>query len=309
MGAAYGMVVCLAYILGLLATGVWWGGAIVLLVGIGCALIIPRRWRAAPRSRIWLIAGVIGLLASAYFQFRVPKPAANDISRLIAADTRSEPAMVVELAGRVESLPRLTRSGKSQFWLAVQQVKSVQGSKPTLDITQPIAGRLYVTTAPEQTGKLHPGQSIWLTGSLYHPQAATNPGTFDFQKYLQQEDCFAGLRAQAIEIPSQPTHWGWWMVQQRIVRSQQQWLTPAESALVSSMVLGSRGVDLPPDLKDQFVRVGLAHALAASGFQTSLILGVVLVLTRQRSERTQFILGTMALAIFVGLTGAQPAVF
>jgi competence protein ComEC len=74
------------------------------------------------------------------------------------------------------------------------------------------------------------------------------------------------------------------------------------------MVLGSRGVDLPYDLKDQFPRAGLAHALAASGFQSSLILGVVLALTRRFSNKVQFVAGTASLLIFVGLTGIQPAV-
>jgi competence protein ComEC len=35
------------------------------------------------------------------------------------------------------------------------------------------------------------------------------------------------------------------------------------------MVIGSKAVDLPYDNRDDFVRVGLAHALAASGFQVS----------------------------------------
>ena len=47
------------------------------------------------------------------------------------------------------------------------------------------------------------------------------------------------------------------------------------------MVLGSKAVDLPYDIRDLFVQAGLAHALAASGFQTSLILGVILQLTKR----------------------------
>jgi len=38
---------------------------------------------------------------------------------------------------------------------------------------------------------------------------------------------------------------------------------------------------LPYDVRDSFIQVGLAHALAASGFQTSLILGLVLALSRR----------------------------
>jgi competence protein ComEC len=57
------------------------------------------------------------------------------------------------------------------------------------------------------------------------------------------------------------------------------------------------------------VRVGLAHALAASGFQVSLILNAILSLTRKRlSVVGQFNLGVVALLTFLCLTGFQPAV-
>jgi len=63
------------------------------------------------------------------------------------------------------------------------------------------------------------------------------------------------------------------VVKARIIRSQVRWLGSPEGPFVSSMVLGSKAVDLPYDIRDSFIQVGLAHALAASGFQTSLILG------------------------------------
>jgi competence protein ComEC len=306
MGLAQGTIACLAYILGLLATGVWWGGWVVLIGGLACAAAIPRYWRTAPRPRFWLIAGAIGFLASLYFQFRLPQPSATDISRLIPSDGQSRVTLTV--VGEVDSLPRLTRSQKAQIWLAVKGVEAVETSPLPIDETKPVEGRLYVTLPLAKAIELHPGQQVKLTGSLYKPRAATNPGAFDFQKYLQQEDCFAGFSGKQVEVPPQPTRWGWWMVQQRIVRSQSQWLGSPAGPLVSSMVLGSRGVDLPFDLKDRFTQVGLAHALAASGFQTSLILGVVLALSRRFSNRIQFILGALSLLLFVGLTGIQPAV-
>lgn len=307
MRLVQGMILCLAYLLGLLSTGVWWGGVVVLALGGGCAAVIPRYWRTAPRSRIWLLAGIVGILASLYFQLRVPQPLTNDISKLIATGGETQP-LVVRVQGKVKSLPRLTRSQKAQFWLEVQQVNVVQGQVAAKAPSNPIAGKLYVTTPLLQATGIHPGQSISVNGSLYRPQPATNPGAFDFQKYLAEEGCFAGLKGKQVELPKQAEGWGWWMVQQRIARSQIRWLGSPEGPLVSSMVLGSKGVDLPYDVKDQFTRVGLAHALAASGFQTSLILGVVLTLTRRLSGRLQFILGTVSLAVFVGLTGLQPAV-
>jgi competence protein ComEC len=301
MGNSAGAIVlCIAYILGLLSTAFLYGGFAVLFVGVGLSLILPRLWRKIPQAKIWLLAGLIGLLASGYFQWRLPQPTAKDVSQLAAKSSAT-----VELQGQVESLPRVTRSQKAQFWLTVQPKQS--GSKDA-DRAQSLTGKVYVTVPLLQATGLHPGQWVRIAGLLYQPQPASNPGAFDFREFLRQEGCFAGLSGDRVEIVKASTGWGWWQVQQQIVRSQIRWLGSPVGPLVSAMVLGSKGVDLPADLKDQFTQAGLAHALAASGFQTSLILGVVLALTRRLSKRVQFLAGTISLAVFVGLTGLQPAV-
>lgn len=298
MSAVSGMVLCLAYLVGLLFTRMPAGGYLVLGLGVGLSVGVPRYWRAGPKAKIWLLAGLLGLLASLYFQVRVPQPQANDISKQITDPNAPSPALLVQ--GRITSLPHLTRSQKAQFWLEVQQVAPSDG--------KPVTGNLYVTVPLLQATGLHPGQRVSVSGSLYLPKPAANPGGFDFKEYLKQEGSFAGLAGRQVEVLTTSTGWDWWQVQQQIVRSQILWLGSPAGPLVSSMVLGSRGVDLPYEVKDQFVRAGLAHALAASGFQTSLILGVVMALTRRLPDRVQFAIGTSALGIFVGLTGFQPAV-
>lgn len=299
MGSVSTIVLCLAYVAGLLSTVVAWGGGVVLALGVGLALTIRRVWRFAPNPQLWLAAGVVGLLASLYFQARVPYAGATDVSKLLSSPDAAKQEWIV--SGEVDSLPRLTRSQNAQVWLTVQQVLPNRNSKP-------VSGKVYVTVPRSEAAKLLPGQTVRVAGSLYLPKPATNPGGFDFQAYLRQEGCFTGMRGRAVEVPEQPARWGWWTVQQQIVRSQARWLSGAEGPLVSAMVLGGRAVDMPYEVKDAFVRAGLAHALAASGFQTSLILGMVLALTYRWSERVQFCLGTGALALFVGLAGAQPAV-
>ncbi len=298
MGSTAAIVFCLAYIVGLLFTAISGGGWILLVLGIGTAIALRRLWHTGPKSFIWIAAGIIGLAATVYFQMRVPQPQANDISKLLAAQ---DPALKVVVTGQVTTLPRLTRSQKSQFWLNAQQVAPIGDGKP-------VAGKLYVTVPVDAGSLLQPGQTVRVGGSLYLPDQATNPGSFDFKQYLQEEGSFAGLRGDQVDVVKVGSGWGLWRIQQRIVQSQLQGLGSPEGGLVSSMVLGGRAVDLDYEVKDQFMRVGLAHALAASGFQTSLILGVVLALTRRCSERVQFAVGTLALGSFVGLAGLQPAV-
>lgn len=305
MTAMGAVVLCLAYILGLLLTKVPYGGYGILVLGVGLSFGIKRVWRSAPKRWIWLVAGLVGLFASLYLQMRTPQPAATEISHLIPPATAPKQEWIV--VGEVDSVPQLTRSQKAQFWLTVRQVNAVSGEVQYVDDKAP-TGNLYVTVPLLQATGLSPGQRVKVTGALYLPQPATNPGGFDFQAYLRQEGCFAGMRGKQTEVTEARSRWGWWQIRQRVVRSQILWLGSPAGALVSAMVLGSRGVDLPFDLKDQFTRAGLAHALAASGFQSSLILGVVLALTRRFSTKVQFFAGTAALLVFVGLTGIQPAV-
>lgn len=294
MGSRNAVIWCLAYIVGLLMAAVPFGGAIVLICGIIAAITLPKLKPGYTIARVWIIAGMIGLLAGFYLQFRTPQPSVHDISKFI-----SDKPQQVTVQGTVEELPRLTRSQKSRVWLNVTRLED-----------RPVEGKLYVTLPQKDGRDLYPGQAIAITGSLHKPKPAMNPGGFDFQKFLAREGSFAGLRGESIRQldPNQIPKWGWWMIQQKIVRSHLKQLGDREGALVSAMVLGSRAVDIPFDIKDDFARIGLSHALAASGFQISLILSIILILTKHFPKLLQISCGAIGLIVFVGLAGMQPAV-
>ncbi|MBD2199047.1 MULTISPECIES: ComEC/Rec2 family competence protein [Calothrix] len=333
MVQAGGVIICVGYILGLLFTAVPWGGVGILLLGILSAVVLRRRYlnlrkipqksdnggmktklqsgigQNTPDPRILLAAGLVGLLASFYFQWRVPVPGAKDISNFVPPGNNSNQEQLVIVRGVVASTPRLTRSQRGQFWLDATQLDEVKKDDGPAGVSKGVTGKLYVTVPILRATGLYPGQQIAITGVLYKPKAAANPGAFDFQKFLKQEGAFAGLTGRQINIlDEEQRKWGWWQVRERIVRSQVRGLGIPEGPLVSAMVLGSKAVDLPYDIRDLFVQAGLAHALAASGFQTSLILGVILQLTRRANKGTQLILGSLGLIIFLSLTGFQPAV-
>ncbi|HIK33756.1 MAG TPA: ComEC/Rec2 family competence protein [Oscillatoriales cyanobacterium M4454_W2019_049] len=301
MSPSAGIILCLAYIVGLLATSVPWGGWGLLILGCILAVILPQFWRTRLPFWVWLVAGAIAFLATFYFQFRVPQPAANDIGQFIANSGGN--GKIVTVTGKVISSPRLTRSGKVQFELAATQLTGDRGN-------QNVSGKLYVTVPLLQGTGLHPGREIPVRGTLYDPKPASNPGSFDFANYLADRGIFAGI--QGIEIQwqqaSEKSEWGLWWIRERIVRSQIHFLGSPTGQLVSAMVLGGKSVDLPYDIRDRFVTVGLAHALAASGFQVTLILGVVLALTQRLPEGWQFGIGTGTLAVYAGLAGLQASV-
>jgi competence protein ComEC len=331
MFQASGVVICLGYILGLLFSPVPGGGFWVLGLSLVGAILFKRGRRVAfksgktkekrlafaatslkveilPHPRVLLIGGLVSLLASFYLGYRTPLPTANDISKFVPPGNNSNQEQLFIVRGNVLSPPRLTRTSRGQLWMEAYQLDKVKNEDGKSDGSKNVSGKLYVTVPLLQATGLYPNQEIAVTGVLYKPKAAANPGAFDFQKYLATEGVFAGLSGRQVSIRNEERPWGWWKVREKIVRSQVNSLGVPEGPLVSAMVVGSKAVDLPYDVRDSFVQVGLAHALAASGLQTSLILSIVLGLSRRATRRTKFVLGSLALLTFVSLTGFQPAI-
>lgn len=294
-------------------------GAIALL-GVGCvaAIAIPRYWRAGLNFKGWLIFGLIGCLAVFYCQWRTPKPSSTDISTLLG-----ESSVPVIVEGQIESAPRQTRSQNKQFWLQVTHATFEEGQENSSQYlaSSPRSGKLYVTIPAGQDKNLEPGTGVRLTGSLYQPKPAMNPGSFDFRKYLERQGCFAGLRATSavtLEPDWNPGRWltvqgqinhSLWQIRQRInLAFARQIENPDEAALLSGMVVGRKAVDLSPALSDEFAQAGMAHLLAASGFQVSLLLGVVLWITRNLAPVQQVWIGSGLIVGYIGLTGIQPSV-
>jgi competence protein ComEC len=321
MLATIATVVCFAYILGLFSTvipgviaGIPAGAIVMLLAGVIAAFLIRRVWRMAPRAWVWLAAGLVGMAAVLYFQIRLPQPEATDICHL-AAGTGSQPFCqpatqatdTIQVSGIVGSAPRLTRSSRLQFELAATQIVP---SPATQQTPQTVTGTLYVTVPPTAGEQLYPGLPVRVEGVLYQPKPATNPGGFDFAKSLAQQGIFAGLSGTRIEYPAteKPAPSLFWSIRQRIVQAQKFGLGEPEGALLSAMVLGKNAVDVPYPIQDQFKQTGLAHALAASGTQVSLLVGIILVLTRRLPNAARLILGVAILVLYIGLTGVEASV-
>jgi len=304
-----GAIFCLAWILGLLSTAHSWGWGLLLILGLG---LVGMRWlslrqpwlglypwRRGPTIKTWCIALGIALFAGVYLNLRLPTPGSQDIGRVAAqVETSGAP---VTVTGIVETVPRLTRSQNVQLQVKTLNLKP----NPT---TKPLRGLLYVTLPSKQGADLHPGQRVDVSGYLYKPRRSSVTSGFDFEDYLARSGIFAGLRGKTVTVKDSSGTWGWWALRQRIVRSQAQYLGNTKGALVSAMVLGHRAVDLPFDLRNSFVQVGLAHALAASGFQVSIILAGLLKVTERVSKRYQLLAGLGGLLLFGLLSGFEPSV-
>lgn len=348
MSQKIGIVLALSYIIGLLSQGIPGGKYVILGLGLSLSIAtalkqfyqqkqhrkarikrftkhkdipldtpidpvefasqIPKIPRPKVPYWVWLAIGFIGFFASLYLQFRTPHPAENDISQLIVNSGNNQD-LLITVRGQVTSIPRLTRSGRGQFWFEASQVNEITNNNQPITVSREVSGKVYVTVPLLQATGLYPGDNLAITGVLYKPQSPSNPGAFNFQAYLAQQGSFAGLRGRYISHDdSQPPPWGLWKIRQRIARAQAKGLDIPEGSLLSAMVLGRLAVDLPYDLRDIFVQVGLAHILAASGFQVSFLLGVILAITQKLSPSIRFTLGGLTLLIYLGLTGISPSV-
>ncbi|MEM8675143.1 MAG: ComEC/Rec2 family competence protein [Cyanobacteria bacterium P01_G01_bin.67] len=258
---------------------------------IAVKIFLPRQLRI----RTGILALTVALVATWYFQVRMPQPQANDVSYQVKASN----SKLVTISGRVLSEPRLNDRQRLRFWLKASEIKE-QGA---------VSGKLYATLPLLQGTGIYPGQKLSITGLLYLPSAASNPGGFDFKAYLARQGIFAGIQGMTVSRDEQAEPvWGWWKLRRRIVRSQLKDLGSPLGQLVSSMVLGRKAVDLPSDIRDRFIEAGLAHVLAASGFHVSLLLGIILRLTINFGGKIRLAIGTSTLIVYLGLTGIQASV-
>lgn len=300
----------LAYILGLLSTGLVdfspqlnrWQEVVIRIVILGLitlltTIFIRRFWWQSPPKKTWLIAGLIAIFAVVYLEIRTPYPSANDISHLLKNNVVNS----IKITGNIISEIRLNRRENLQFWLEVKEfsLKNLPTEKST--------GKLYVTLPNLAENQVYPRQEITVKGLLYRPRRANNPNAFDFANYLAHQGAFAGLKGEIIIDKKSPT-WGVWQIRQRIVEAQIQGLGQEKGTLLSSITLGRQAVNLPAKITDLFIKTGLAHILAASGFHVAILLGFVLTITRNLSPKKQFIIALTILIIYGTLTGLQPSV-
>ncbi|MDJ0900872.1 MAG: ComEC/Rec2 family competence protein [Xenococcus sp. MO_188.B8] len=309
------IVITLAYIVGLLATGLFyfdtlepsWFDLIVIAIGLGIVAVISSfiiSKYLKIKQQVWLIAYAIAFVAVIYFQFRIPIPQVDDISYQIT----SEKSQLAIITGKVINEPRLSNNQRLKFWLQAEEVRLLEKERAIGE--EKVSGKLYVTVPLLSGNKLYPGKIVKIKGILYQPRSPNNPGAFNFKSYLYRHGAFAGLKGLEIDfnnIQLEPNY-GWSQLRKRIIRSQVIGLGSPLGQLLSSIVLGRRAVDLPEDIRNLFITAGLAHILAASGFHVSLLLGVVLKLTNSLSAKSKLIIGTIILLIYLSLTGFSPSV-
>lgn len=296
----------LAFICGLLLTGIFnfsQGFSLglylfIILVFIG--LSFRNKYPLIINFRYLFTLFLIIIGSFYYYYFRFPTVSNLDLSHQIS-DSFSQK---VTIEGVILTTPRINQNRKAKFIFQPQELINENNQR------EKVTGKVYVTSPLLSVNGLFPSTLVSLQGNLYQPSPPLNPDGFDFADYLRRQGVFSGLSANSVTVIKKGN---WWQgllfnVRRRIAQTHVRFLNIPSGSLVSSMVMGSRGVDLDLELLEGFRLAGLAHVLAASGFHVSLLLGVVLTVTQSFSPRRRLFIGILTLFLYATITGFYPSI-
>jgi competence protein ComEC len=277
----------LGFVAGLVPFG-WLG---VLLIAAAGGWLSGREPRL-PEVRFWCLAGLVGLVAYGYCLWRTPQPTALDLS---------VQAPLADGVLRVKVLEEPKATGKDKATVIAQSLRLVQDDAPTIE------GNVYIRFPAQFLKQVYPGVQLEVTGFLTKPRPSNNPGQFDFAAYLARRGVFAVFYADGVKVLTQPDNFVT-QVRRKIVDAHVNALGSPRGELLASLLVGSSAAVLDPELQQTFYRVGLAHVLAASGAQVSIILGVCLALLRPLPKFWQALIAGGVLLIYLLLAGLSPSI-
>ena len=216
----------------------------------------------------------------------VPSPGIHDPSLLNGR--------TVELIGRLHADARVFDTSCSAL-IAVDRIDGRRFRGRTEVLLQPCPN------PPQQ------GWQLKLTGALKAPLSSVHPLVSGPASRLDRLGSWSQLRADRWQV----LHKSWTPIadaRRSIAARFQQVAGPQRGGLLAALVLGGAQVQLPAELREAFRVAGLSHALAASGFHLSVVLGAVLAFARGVSRPLRVSLGCCALLLFLTLAGGQPSV-
>lgn len=154
---------------------------------------------------------------------------------------------------------------------------------------------------------LQEGWRLEVSGSLRRPRPAPHPLLAGAAERLARQGIHTELRVAAVRVLERP----FTPVADLRRRIAERFLAvagPEVGGLLAALVLGSAVVPLPEAMNADFRAAGLSHALAASGFHLTVLLGAVQALARPLGTALRLPLAAGAMALFLLLAGPQASV-
>lgn len=153
-----------------------------------------------------------------------------------------------------------------------------------------------------------------ISGEINLPDSSTNPGQFNYQKYLLERGISFELKLSSLEhlhcSGSHPLHLIY-SLRNNAISYTKEILSKETSAWLNALVLGDDSL-IPRETTELFNRWGLSHILAISGLHVGLVIGLLYVglvkfnlMTRERAENVIVIF----LPFYALLAGGAPSVW
>ena len=239
----------------------------------------------------WRASGLLALLLAlliAWVAWQAPaRPGDQDPVRLLAGGEGPLPAVI---HGRL--LSDLQRFGPG----------GADGCRGQLETS---GGRLEL--AFDHCPSLQEGWELRLEGQLRRLRPSPHPLLAGPAERLERQRIWCRLQVEQLRVlerPPTPIA----DLRRRIAGRLIAAAGPERGGLLAALVLGSAVVPLPQALREAFRAAGLSHALAASGFHLSVLLGFVTLVGRPLGRLVRLLLAVAAILLFLLLAGPQPSV-
>ena len=253
-------IIALAWLLSMAAVALWgapWWAVGVLVIAT-LPLIFARFGRQG--AVVLLAAGLLALVGGWRFE-QWELRHAPDIQRYVGGS--------VEIEGEVASEPDLGLTTAS-YEVAVSHV-TVGGER------RPTNGKVRVTL--NQYSDYLPGTGVRISGKLEEPPVFAD---FDYRSYLARRGVVGTMYFPKVAVESEPGRWDLSRnlaearlnLQHALERS----LPEPEASLGAGIAFGRDG-NLPDELYDDFRTTGLAHIVAVSGSNVTLITALTFLVT------------------------------
>lgn len=154
---------------------------------------------------------------------------------------------------------------------------------------------------------LQEGWMVQVSGDLRRPSQAPHPLLAGRGERLRRQGVWTRLRVRQWEVlqrPATPLA----DLRRRIASRFITLAGPQRGSVLAALVLGSAAAPPSDEVREAFRTAGLSHALAASGFHLSVLLGFVLAVARPFGRAARLLLGGGAMGLFLLLAGPHPSV-
>ena len=139
-----------------------------------------------------------------------------------------------------------------------------------------VSGNILLTVRDRKTD-LRYGDRVRFITKLYQPRPATNPGSFDYRRFLAFQDIWVtGYVNQAVEVVRMAEGQGnpfFHFVErgrEKIRTFLDRNTSPEYGGIMKALVLGERG-DISRELNEKFIVSGVNHILSISGLHVALV--------------------------------------